>query len=351
MKKYWFIIFSFILGLVVIFYLYFRIGFGKIFQELSYLRWWKFGIILFISWFVFIFSNFRTRFLIQDLSCRKISLWSVVKARLAEAALSYFTPIVYTGGETLRLIILKKSDNVSFGNNTSALLVERLSELIALAIFLLTGGIFLFFTRENDLGLLFVVLSIVVIIIAVFALKIFGFKKLVLFFSKILKLDKIRYFSDSKGETSIAERLQTSLKESVLYIQKRKKRFFSAIIISLVVLLLWAWQLKLLLNFMGQNILLFKVYLIKILIIISGFAPVLARIGTFEAAYLAGFALFGLSGQSALACALVMRVMELTIIGTGIIVALRYLGDILFNIMKLFKRNNGNNFDYGKPKN
>jgi len=349
MKKKLSIIFSLILGLVIIFYLYFRIGFEKIFSELLYLKPWQIFVIFFISWFAFILTVLRSRFVLQDFSGEKISLRLMTKARLAESALSYFTPIVYTGGEILRLIILKRDRNIFFSDNISAIWIERLSELIGLIIFLFFGGVFLFFIKESGLGLIFFGLAVIILILIILALKILGLTMVLSFCIRFFGLSKIKYVSEKAGETSIGERLQSSLNSGLLYLRNKTKNFILTVFIYFIVLLLWALQIKLLVGFMGQDISLFKVYLVKILILVSGFAPVVARIGTFEAAYLAGFAIFGLSAQTAIACALMIRVVELTIVGAGVIIGLHYLGDLFWNINKVFKKNNyNNNLNHGR---
>jgi uncharacterized protein (TIRG00374 family) len=340
MKKYFFIIIFLVIGLIVVFWLYFRIGPHKIFIELSRLKFWQIFIILFIFWFAFFLTTIRTRLILQDFCQDKIPMPLIIKARLAESALSYFTPIVYTGGESLRLIILKRERNILYSNNISTIYVEWFSQLLALAIFLIFSGTALLFINEYSLALTFLGLAFIIALVVFFLSRILSFEKLISALTKFLRLDRMPYFSEKVGQTSVAERIQSSLAESISYLKNQTKNFFLSVFISFIVLFLWAWQIKLLLAFMGENIPLAKIYVIKILIIVSGLAPVIARIGTFEAAYLASFAIFGLSSQLAFASALVMRVVELTVIGVGIIVSFRYLGEIIFDVTKIFTRKN-----------
>lgn len=353
MRRYFFIIIFLVVGLTIVFWLYFRIGFDKIFIELSRLKFWQIIIILFLFWFAFFLTVIRTKLILQDFCREGIPTRPIIKARLAESALSYFTPIVYTGGEVLRLIILKREKSISYSNNISTISVEWFSQLLALVIFLIFSGAALFFINEQGLAVTFLGLAFVITVVTLFSMGIFGSKKQIFATTQFLKLDRIRYLSEKVGQTSIAERIQSSLTDSIFYIKNQTRHFFISVAISFIILFLWAWQIKLLLAFMGEDVPLIKVYFIKFLIVISGFAPVIARIGTFETAYLAGFAIFGLSSQLALASALVMRVVELTVIGAGIIIGFRYLGEVIFDLTKIFTKKNLslNDINNGKPKN
>ncbi len=174
-------------------------------------------------------------------------------------------------------------------------------------------------------------------------MKILGLKRVILFLVRLFKLDRIKYLSGRNRDVSPGIRLQSSLEKSFLYLRDKTKNFILNTLLSLSILFLWTWQVKLLINFMGENIGFFKIYFIKILILISGFTPVIARIGTLEAAYLGGGTMFGLSGHLSLACALVMRIVELSIIGFGVIIGLQYLGDLFLNVAKIFFVKNNTN--------
>jgi len=318
MKKYIIVLISLIIGLIVLIIIYQQVGIKDIFNQLSKLRWWQLFIIFFTSIIILSISISRWKFITEDLAHLKLPWVTMIKARLGELAVSYFTPIMYLGGEGLRAYILENDKKIPLNISLSSILVDRICEFIAAFIFIFFGAIFLVIEQSFIWGTLLFILAFIIFFLLYLIIELIGLGEGLLFIAKIFHLDKLPYQSKTIGQTTVGERLFFLGNQADAYIRQFHTKFYLAIIFSCLSFIIWFWQTKLLLNFFGLSLSWGKIFIIKIILILSGFIPIPADLGAYEGAHVLAFKIFDLPAETSIALSLVTRAFDLIWVSSGI---------------------------------
>ena len=139
MKKIGALIISLAIGLLLIVLVYNKIGIGNIFLQIKILAWWQIAI-LFLLYFANVFIwIIRWKIILTAMGHKNLPFKLLSQARIGESALSYVMPGMYYGGEVIRMVALKKSNNVSVSQATISIIIDRVMETAGLGVFLFLG--------------------------------------------------------------------------------------------------------------------------------------------------------------------------------------------------------------------
>ncbi|MGC9049244.1 MAG: lysylphosphatidylglycerol synthase transmembrane domain-containing protein, partial [Patescibacteria group bacterium] len=345
MKKYIVILISLLIGLIGLIILYQQVGIKDIFSQLSKLQSWQFLIIFATSLFIMILTTERWKLIVEDFAQIKPSWSTIIKARLGELAISYLTPIMYFGGEGVRAYILNKDKEIPISVGLSTVLIDRISEFIGAFIFIFFGAIFLLMEKSFIWGLFLFILAFIIFLFLYLVIELIGLDRGLLFIVKIFRLDKVKYKSKNVGETTIGERLVSLAGQVGAYLQRSRFKFYLIVILSCLSLIVWLWQTKLLINFLGFNLPWGKIFIIKIILALSGFIPIPADLGAYEGAHVLAFNIFGLPAEAAIALSIVTRAFDLLWVSIGIFLISHLVVELMANLLKIFKIENNKSSD------
>lgn len=330
-RRYISVIISFFIGFLLLVWFYRRIGLTSIINQLVKLKYWQIIIIFLFSVFSFIIGAFRWKSIIELISNSKISFFVIIRALLSGYAISYLTPIMYFGGEGLRAYVLKKERNIPLNKSLSSILIDRFADFSGSFVFLFLAGILLIFSRNLSWGLFFLLLASLIFLILYLLIKVIGLEKIFIFFVKLFRLDKINC---KNKKVKIVEKIYLLVKEAGLFLKKSPERFSFVVFLSFLVWFISIFQLKLLLLYLGYNLSIIKLLIIRVFAVLSIFIPIPASLGTFEGAYVLSFRLFNLPSDTALASSLILRIYQIVLVSLGIFSASHYLTYGLFRLKR-----------------
>jgi len=125
--------------LLILLYLALRNApFIEIWNTLSQLRLWQIGVLFIINSGV-IFAITARWWIIVRSENRSVAFLPLVRYRLSTFGISYFTPGPQVGGEPLQIYYLEKNHGLSFARATSAVIIDKLIELLGNSVLILAG--------------------------------------------------------------------------------------------------------------------------------------------------------------------------------------------------------------------
>ncbi len=345
MKKYIkhsIIIFSLLIGLFLIIWLYDHFGLRDIWFQFKKIQLWQWLLVFILTILILFFKTLRLKFIIEDVISRKIPFKTYLKSRLVEFTISYLLPTVI-GGELPQAYVLKKDAGVPVMKGLFSALIEKIIDALSFFVLIFFTGIFLLIGGKSFFGWLILILTLALFLILYFLMELVGVDKLLLFLSKILGLNKVKYKSDVVGKTSVGERITTLGKEASVYLRRRGTRLYWTIIFTLISFVFWFLQAYVVLSAMGLRIQIDEILIVKILTLLSTFSPIPADIGAFEGAYVVSFGLINLPVQAAIALSIVMRFFDFILIIIGIFIIIHYTRKLVFNFAGLLEKGDENN--------
>lgn len=319
---------SIISGIVIVIWLFNKVGIEKVLTTLTLISWWQFLFIFFLSLINFAILLKKWK-IISAPYHYKTSLKKLIVAFLGEQAISFLTPVMYVGGEGLKAVILKDdAEKKSFAQTFSLIILDRIADGCALLIFFILGGIFSFFFGYFLLGIVLTFISLIFIFILLLVFKIPEF---FIFLIKSLGFKKV-----IKDEEKIKEEINVIKNFLILH----RKNFNLDLFLSFLALILRSFQIYFIISFLGGKISFFQLYLIKIAIIVSGFIPTPGSIGGFEGAIAFIFSSLSLPLNIALALAIIIRTVQIIFVSFGIFSILPYLTSKIYPSISNRKREN-----------
>lgn len=138
MKKVLGFFITFLVGLAVFVIFLQIVGWARIAEALSLFLTWQGGVIVFLTFLVAFVGTVRWRFVLRGQE-QYLSFWEAFKLWLASSAVSYFTPIAFLGGETIRAIGLKKIKNSSWEKSIVSVGIDRILDVTLILLCLIAG--------------------------------------------------------------------------------------------------------------------------------------------------------------------------------------------------------------------
>jgi len=335
LKKYLIIFVAFLVGLVGLIIIYSKVGVGDTLIQLQRLHFWQLGIVVGTSIAMISLTICRWGLILTDLNQKKLSWKSIIKARLGDFAFSYLTPIMYFGGEWVRAYVINKERDVAINLGLTSVFLDRIAEFVSACLFIFAGAVLLVATRSFVWGILMLIIAIIIFLGLYLAVVLIGFDRILSFLVNFLHLNKIPYHSENVGQTTLGERFVFLGSQVDSYFRKSRFKFIFSVFASFLVLVIWLWQTKLIVGFLGFHLPWSKIFIIKIFITISMFMPIPANLGSYEGAHLLAFKLFGIPPDSAMALSVINRALDLIWITSGTILISRFLATFITRIPQI----------------
>ena len=334
-KKYLIIFVAFLVGLIGLIIIYSKVGVKDTLIQLQRLHFWQLGIVVGTSIAMISLTIYRWGLILIDSNQKKLSWKSIIKARLGDLAFSYLTPIMYFGGGWVRAYVMNKEQEVSINLGLASVFLDRLAEIASACLFIFAGAVLLVATRSFVWGILMLIIAIIIFLGLYLAVVLIGLDRILSFLVNFLRLNKIPYCSKNAGQTTLGERFVFLGSQVDFYFRQSRLKFLFSVFVSFLVLVIWLWQTKLIVGFLGFHLPWTKIFIIKIFITISMFMPISANLGSYEGAHLLAFKLFGLPSDSAMALSVINRALDLIWITAGVILISRFLATFVTRIPQI----------------
>ena len=309
-----------LLGLTSIYYLIIIEGASEIWNIFSNLSVWKFLVVIFIYFFVFLLDALSFKYCMHQKD-RKLSLSILVKSFISGSAIKKLTPMAVLG-EAVKINFVK--DKISVDDFTAYLILWNMLVAFIGIIWNLLVAISLY----NFIELPSYILTAIILLILILLLPL-GFIILLIsnnFFSRLIKLFH-RFHKAKERLINLYNKVQLMEKQIINILKTRKWDLFKAALfiisskmLSLVVSYLRLWILDIDINIFDV---LFICNMQSLLLSVLMFIP--SGIGVAEIFDKYMFELLGLSSSQSLAIPLVFRVIQiiLTIFGFTFIISNR----------------------------
>ena len=343
MKKIGALIISLAIGLLLIVLVYNKIGIGNIFLQIKILAWWQIAI-LFLLYFANVFIwIIRWKIILTAMGHKNLPFKLLSQARIGESALSYVMPGMYYGGEVIRMVALKKSNNVSVSQATISIIIDRVMETAGLGVFLFLGIFCLIFKHQFVWASFFIVSLLVILFLFLLAFKLVGLRKIMSFFAKIFGLRKIRRYNLKGKWISLADRVESIGQEVMTFFKKSPKIVYQGLILTCITWILNILQLVFFVYFSGKSISLIAA--LPMFIIITFFVsliPIPADLGVYEGTSTLIFKNFGFNGALGLSFSLVSRFINFFLVAIGFFFIIHYFTKSIFNLSKELSNDDNN---------
>lgn len=325
MKKIVFFFFTLLIGLILFFIAFKKIGLENIVSALSNISTIQFFLVFGIIIFSFLVGTLRLKTILKTQLSEKISFLDVLIARTIGFSINYLTPIVFAGGQPLKAYVLKTRTKASLHKIVVSIIISEAIFLSILFFFVILGAFFLFFSFNLPCFLENLILGITFFCFIIFCLFYYRIIKkspdkrgFFTFFIEILHLDKIDLINNAK--TQIAD-----IEKEIFYFFKHQKSKLALVslftIIEIILLFLTYW---LIISFLGDKLSIGEIISINALINLVYFIPIPAALGSFEWSQALIFNVFGMNFNTGIAFSLIVRVLNLILAGLGIFLLIHF---------------------------
>ena len=308
---------SWIAGLLLFVLLIYKIGIGRILDNIQKLTWQHFAILISLRCGFWIMRTFNWMIVYRQYN-RQVSFLNLFWARLAGHAISYLTPTSHLGGEAIRALSVNSPDRKK---NLASVIVDKTMEVLVMILFTILGVIIAFL--RTPLSEVYKIPFLALTLAAVFSMLFILNKQkqgFLLWLLKLLKKLKLYFPFIEKNREKIME---TDKYISDFY-AKHSKVFPVVLLLYAIMILFWTVEIHFTLKFIGVDGL---AYLDSFLIVALGSLAFIlplfpGSLGTYEATYVAIFALFGLGTDAGISLTLIRRIIAVFWAGVGLLTML-----------------------------
>ncbi|MFH1597671.1 MAG: lysylphosphatidylglycerol synthase transmembrane domain-containing protein [Patescibacteria group bacterium] len=301
-------------------------------EKVSFLK--VVGLVL-LSIFIFCFYAFNLKTVLRSYGAR-INFVKVTILRLIGDSVSYVTPVMYIGGELMSAYILKKDHDLPFSKGMASIVLDKMISLTVTIFYLVVGIIIFIVYFVEDIKILIptiIVLVASVGFLAFFYRKTWRNQGLLFSLLKVFGLHKIKFFSNSK------ENIDQFDYQLHYFFKYRRRYFFYALAIIFTATVVTIGEYKLILYFLGIDMSLLNIILLRVIFIASTAVPIPGGLGTVEAGQAGYFSLIGLGASTGVSFILIIRFLQLINVSVGLVMLSIY-GFKIFKPPQL--ANNGN---------
>lgn len=341
MRKIFIFIFSLVIGIVLILWIYQRIGIESVFLQLSALLVIQVVFLFVLTFLKLIFWTIRWKLILQDMGIN-LPFLTLLLARFGEFAVSYLTPTVHLGGEVVRIFVLKDRSKIPLSKSFISVILDRLMEIAGFCVFICIAVIILIAKGIMSPILYLVILALLVLFFFILLFKFIKIERILNFLFKLFQLKKIQYFS--RGKSTLEEKA-IYISDEITAFFKKPKVLYPIILLSGLTFLFGVYQLIFFLIFLGNTSTFFQALVLRIVTIISGVIPIPASLGIFEGVSVLIFQALKIPAEIALSYTLMMRFIDFVFVASGIFIILYYSSIYLTKFLS-----NTNNEKFNKSK-
>ncbi|MCK4453805.1 flippase-like domain-containing protein [Candidatus Parcubacteria bacterium] len=346
MRKIIFFSLSLLIGLILFFIAFKKIGAENIISAVSAISLWQFLFVFGIMLLSFLIGTLRWRIIIKTQSSAPVSFLDVLIARTVGFAINYLTPVIFAGGQPFKAYIIKERTKASLDKIIISIIISEAIFLSILFFFVVLGVFFLFLSFDLPFIFEIIISGIIFFCFIIFCLfysriikRTPDKKGFFTFFIEFLRLDRVGLINGVK--TKIAD-----IEREIFYFFKHQKiqliivSFLTLIEILLLILTYWLTIL-----FLGSILNFKELISVNALINLVYFIPIPAALGSFEWSQALIFDIFGLNLNTGIAFSLIVRCLSLIMAGLGILLLIHFevktlaerLGKIVQKFMKCFE--------------
>lgn len=304
------------MGVAVLFYLFFTLPFGSVWEQFLGVSNLLIGKYLVSIVFIQLVLTWRWKAVLQSREYEGVSFWALNKYRLGGAAVSFLTPTAKLGGEPVRALILHKDTDLDFDESLSTVVIDKTIELTSSGLFFVIGLIAALITYSLSAGLRNTFLGIIVFLVVLiggFFLRVFNGQNFFSWLFSLLQLDRV-------------ERLQTVLEKVheveelvVEFYQRDRKGLIYAVLISLMSWIGMFFEYYFVGMIVGVELSLLQVFFVFTFVGLAYLVPVPMAVGTLEAGQVSLFSLIGLGSATGLGVSLVVRAKDMLVSAVGLV--------------------------------
>lgn len=313
-KSLWMTILLFVIGSACVFLVANFVGKEKIsdaFAQSSPILFLP--VVIFLGLEVF-FAIFRWKYILNSLG-EKVSFADVAPIWFAGNAFNYISPMVFVGGEGIRVMMLKKRFDIEYHRSSASVVLDQVFN--GLAVWpLVFFGIFMF-TRVFDVG----EFDIFIIATFVFAFLLFGFL-FVLIFQALRRQPIIKPLAKkfSLDDRSLFKFLIKTEEEFISFRSLGLKLFWNGFLLSYAKQLMILIRTMFILAAVGQGFALKDTIITSAGIFVSYVIPIPMALGAQETSQIALFSIMDWGEGVGIVFSVLYRLAELGIVFVGVAV-------------------------------
>ncbi len=346
MRKIIFFSLSLLIGLILFFIAFKKIGLENIVSALSNISITQFFFVFGVIVFSFLAGTLRLKIILKTQLSEKISFLDVLIARTVGFAINYLTPIIFAGGQPFKAYIIKERTKASLDKIIISIIISEAVFLSILFFFIVLGVLFLFLSFNLPFIFEIIISGITFFCFLIFCLfysriirKSPDKKGFFTFFIEFLRLDRLGLINGVK--TKIAD-IET---EIFYFFKHQKAKLIIVSFLTLLEILLLILSYWLIILFLGDKLGIGEIISINALIDLVYFIPIPAALGSFEWSQALIFDIFGLNLNTGIAFSLIVRCFSLIMAGLGILLLIHFeiktltekIGTILQKFITLLK--------------
>lgn len=332
MKKLFFFLISFLIGIALFFWVINTVGWEEVRKILFNFSGRNSLIVLFLTMLIWLASLWKWKFVLGSQGCH-YSFWGLLQIAFASNAVTYLlTPTALFGGEGFRVYALRKKFSTPWDKNLAAIIIEKLLSASMSLIFLILGLLsFLFLNQHMSAGLAIisaVIIGGLTLILATFYFK--SFKK-----ESIFKFI-FRFFGKEMKNGTISEGVE---KEVFKFFEFNRKTMWQGIAIAFLRYSLIFIRCWILIFFLKQETSILIALAVMFFLYLAYSFPLPAGMGSLDTAQAFVFGTFNLGQATGITFSFITRGAEIIISLIGIIFLIK-LGIEIFsgNIKNFFQK-------------
>lgn len=304
-----FLIISFIVGIIVFYYVGNTIGWSSVWSAFDIFTQWNGCLIVLISFLITFFSTIRWKEILKDQGVKNLSTREMFKIYLGGFSIVYLFPIIILGSEAFRAYSIHDRLKVPLDKAISSVIVERILEW-TLNVLTIILGVFYFFyavaTPSPQILIIFGISFLVVLVALIFV------------YSYVLKKKSfvntiVRKFNKELAEENIAARIE---KEVFKYF--RDKKVWKGYLLSLLRVLVMLLRVWLIIVFLGGAINIMSATSILGFSYLSTIIPIPATLGFQELIQAFAFESLHLPAAMSTAFTMILRAGDLIVSIVGL---------------------------------
>jgi len=305
---------AWIIGIALFGFLLYKIGPGKIWEDIKKLTWLSFLILILLRMIYWASRTLIWQIVYRSYDCQ-VSFLNLFSARLAGYAVSFLTPGAFFGGEAIRAMMV---DTTNRKKCLASIVVDRTLEISSVIFFAVIAAVI----TVTQIPMSFrakAILAVLIAFLSVFILFMLAKQRQGFFLWIIAALGKIRI------RFKFLQKYMPKIQETDEYISdfysSHRRTFFVALFLYALANLFWVAEIYVTLVFMdAEGVTPLKAFIVVSLSVFGFMIPAIpASLGTLEITNVALFALLGLGAGTGFSMTIIRRILSLVGSGVGLL--------------------------------
>lgn len=246
-----------------------------------------------------------------------VSWRALLQARIAEHAMSFFTPVSGFGGEPAQYLIMKQNSKFQTRNLVASIIIDKIYYATINLLIIISGVVLLFLRVPLSGKTRLIILSAVLLLLASV---IFVYWRA--FRGQGLASSIFKFFGATKGN-SLLKKVEGAEKPMQQFFNFRNFLFWKALFFSLGRGILYLSSFYFIVYFLGRVLTWEETFLIAGTLLLAGLIPVPFALGSLELSQAFVFGALGFSPGAGVAMVLIIRVFDLGLAAIGVVIILQ----------------------------